>query len=696
MVKPLNSFHSRVRRALSSLRRYAKLPRICVDRSRKPEDSETPTSADSGLTEPVSCFLKTEKDRSRAVGGRALDDSSSVYYFKLFNNLKSESEVELAEHELRTLFGAVTRVRNFADELVGGELSEVFQIKEEPSKARLQDAIIYELPYGRVQGFKGVGSLQLLPKLVRRLAYTREIYVIVAGRSPRVAGRGLAKRVNFFKYPTAKGSVLRAITIQFFLEKSEYISKLSRTEAEVDSNLDRLLGFTRLQYRIPATETMSIGKRLEDWFAIREEPSLYLTHYMHPYKGKFHPKLARSLLNIVCPQDDALVLDNFSGSGTTLVEAQWLGIESVGVDINPLSALMSDVKVQAISISPRALKSAIRDFLKAVESEELIIQAKKSGQEVLSDSPERSHDYQEEIAQLPERVRDGIPEVEIRKVLRAARTLRTLFGDSNGNPLRDFLQLGLSGAISDISRRTKRDFMTVLKERFDKLRLRVYLADKLPQKLAITLATGVCYIGDSRDLVRLKSLGGKSKSVPSDSIDGIVNSPPYSTALDYVKNDLPQLSMLGMVGDLDLLQQNLIGSPGNKGPLKDLEECILHKRGSYLDAPRQGKLALTRMARRGASREAARTLKFWLDMKATLIEMRRVLKPLGLAAIVIGDNRVQLDGSDDFEKIPNVAIIEELGKSVGFERAQIIERKLEKTMSGLIRDEAVLILRKQE
>jgi len=60
-----------------------------------------------------------------------------------------------------------------------------------------------------------------------------------------------------------------------------------------------------------------MGKKLEDYFSNREENSLYLTHYFYPYKGKFHPKMVRSLLNWANPR---VVLDNFVGSGTLLVE----------------------------------------------------------------------------------------------------------------------------------------------------------------------------------------------------------------------------------------------------------------------------------------------------------------------------------------------------------------------------------------
>jgi len=43
----------------------------------------------------------------------------------------------------------------------------------------------------------------------------------------------------------------------------------------------------------------------------------YLTHWIYPYKGKFHPQMIRALLNIIGLKEGDTVLAPFSGSGTT-------------------------------------------------------------------------------------------------------------------------------------------------------------------------------------------------------------------------------------------------------------------------------------------------------------------------------------------------------------------------------------------
>ena len=82
----------------------------------------------------------------------------------------------------------------------------------------------------------------------------------------------------------------------------------------------------------------------------------YLTHWIYPYKGKFHPQMIRALLNIIGVNKGDTVLDPFIGSGTTAVEAQLLGIDCVGIDVSPLCVLQSKVKTESIEVLSEILE----------------------------------------------------------------------------------------------------------------------------------------------------------------------------------------------------------------------------------------------------------------------------------------------------------------------------------------------------
>lgn len=76
-------------------------------------------------------------------------------------------------------------------------------------------------------------------------------------------------------------------------------------------------------------------------------------HRLHPYKGKFIPQLVEYFLDNhtddfkqqVYFKPGDIVLDPFSGSGTTMVQASELGIHSVGIDVSAFNALIGNSKV---------------------------------------------------------------------------------------------------------------------------------------------------------------------------------------------------------------------------------------------------------------------------------------------------------------------------------------------------------------
>ncbi len=92
---------------------------------------------------------------------------------------------------------------------------------------------------------------------------------------------------------------------------------------------------------------------------LREKDTTKHVHRFHPYKGKFIPQLVKYFLDshtdefkkeaFFQPRD--IVLDPFCGSGTTLVQANELGMHAVGIDISAFNALIANVKIAKYDLS---------------------------------------------------------------------------------------------------------------------------------------------------------------------------------------------------------------------------------------------------------------------------------------------------------------------------------------------------------
>jgi DNA modification methylase len=279
-------------------------------------------------------------------------------------------------------------------------------------------------------------------------------------------------------------------------------------------------------------------------------PNQYLTHWIYPYKGKYHPQMIRALLNVIGAKKGNMILDPFIGSGTTALECQLLGIDCIGIDVSQVCVLISKVKCESIEVLERIEK--IKDDL-----------FEESRGSTLESFDEDKNKKAGSIAQ-------GIDNIENEKV-------------------RNFYKVAELIAHSDRSRRKRKDFYKSFSENAEKMMGSTSDYNKVAEELKLPLGKIQIRSGDARNL-----------DLDDESVDGIITSPPYSIALDYVKNDAHALEALGY--NIKKVKEDFIGVRGTMKTKVELYDK---------------------------------------DIKKSYEEMHRVLKPEKYCVIVIGNATLQ-------------------------------------------------------
>lgn len=109
---------------------------------------------------------------------------------------------------------------------------------------------------------------------------------------------------------------------------------------------------------------------------IKEAETTKHVHRLHPYKGKFIPQLVEYFLDAHTDnfkqsayfQPGDIVLDPFCGSGTTLVQANELGMHAIGADVSAFNAFIGNAKVATYDLThlyaeSQKITAALKNFV---------------------------------------------------------------------------------------------------------------------------------------------------------------------------------------------------------------------------------------------------------------------------------------------------------------------------------------------
>ncbi|MFL6508921.1 MAG: DNA methyltransferase [Nitrososphaeraceae archaeon] len=367
----------------------------------------------------------------------------------------------------------------------------------------------------------------------------------------------------------------------------------------------------------------------------------YFTHNYHPYSAKYIPQIPHYLISNLTKRND-LILDNFLGSGTTLVESKILGRHAIGVDINPLACLVAKVKTTNIQKPDLEKISVISRSIK-----EDILKLRGSG---VYNSPTFNLRKPESIIS-DDYLRANIPHTNILKwfnidVIYELLTIKLKIDSIEENHIRDFLLVAFSSILRSVSNATSGFGNLMINKQYPKKSNIYEKFNQVTNKMATNMEEFNQVLKSNSNIKIFNHDTRNLKFIADETISFICTHPPYMASVPYAEYQKLSLWWLGF-------------------SQQELENKLIGGRRARRDTPER----------------------FFQDMSTTLTEMKRVLREKKYCCIIIG-NPVYNNRDWKLNEI-----IKKDATDVGFTLLKEITRRKYRLTMGKIKQEFILIFK---
>lgn len=386
-----------------------------------------------------------------------------------------------------------------------------------------------------------------------------------------------------------------------------------------------------------------------------------LTHGFHKYPAKFFPELPRWLIKRYSKEGD-IILDPFSGSGTTNIEALLSRRHSIGIDVDPFSRYVSKVKTTPLDENDLQLSQKI--LLRYIMN----YKPSKVLEKDLPVFPYRDNWFNKEI-------------------IYELAYLKKIINDlDSSEDIKDFFKICLSSIIRCVSNADDNCTRTVIRKKLNK---KVYPADALKKFTEVILINVPKMIEFSKKCpydiqVNFPDSMDARNINYQNYFDLAVTSPPYANAVDYPRTHQLESYWLELaIGSLTPLKKKHVGTES----VSSKDYTKLHKIG--LDKADE---ILSRIFKKDP-RRAYIAFKYLDDMRLNLEEVFKSLKSEGRYIIVVGNNKIR------GELFENWKYIMKLSEKCGFKvenyfASEIIKHFIKVPRAERINTDWIIVLRK--